>query len=139
MTPVPPTPAHSAKSSPNSNKTPTNSSNPTTQLNQSSNKREQASTKLKQADIALKESAHRLKQAANQPHQLGEDVEEFLGQDGFVDEGSLGEEDRVMGEVVREKIGEFEKVRGREAMVELIDVLDRYPGDLDNFMILDGE
>lgn len=103
----------------------------------------QANAQLKQAAIEVKQAAAGLKQATGEfnraADQLGEDVEEFLGRVGFVDEGGLGEEDRGVGEVVREKIGEFEEGRSRAAMLELIDVLDRYSGDLDNVMILDSE
>ena len=91
---------------------------------------------MRQAAAGLRQATREFNRAAEQ---LGEDVEEFLGRVGFVDKGSLGEADRVVGEVVRGKIGEFEEGRSRVVMLELIDVLDRYSGGLDNVMILDGK
>ncbi|KFY85483.1 hypothetical protein V500_08378 [Pseudogymnoascus sp. VKM F-4518 (FW-2643)] len=100
-----------------------------------------ANAQLKKAAVEVKQAAEGLKQATGEfnraAEKLGEDVEEFLWRVGFVDWGGLGEEDLGVGEVVRGKIGGVEEGRSRLAVVELIDVLDRYAGDLDNVMILD--
>lgn len=47
--------------------------------------------------------------------------------------------EQVVGEVLRERIREYEEEKSRGLMLELIELFDEYSGYLDDVMVLKGE